>query len=313
MRGFDPLEAMKLFANAIRGNITRPLEFQYMNKEGKLGWGEAHLSVLKLANKTELIAIIREITEHKKMEEELRNQKNNLEILVEERTNKLIEAEKMATIGKVTAMVAHDLRGPLNTIKNAVYVIERHPEKSADMLRLINASIDKSTKLLEETRDKTKDVPIRKTDVDLIGTLHKAVEENMIPSNIKVSFELDDTLKIKADELKIRRVFDNIIINAVQAMPSGGNLILYAKNDGDNAVIKIQDTGGGIPDEIRDKIFKTFFTTKEKGTGLGLSYCKHVIDEHGGDLSFETKKGEGTVFTIKLPIRISLLAKILGT
>lgn len=283
-----------------------------MHKDGHMGWGEAHVSKIKVSNRTELIAIIREITSHKNLQEKLRNQNENLELLVKERTEELFESERMATIGKVTAMVAHDLRGPLNTIKNATYVIEKHPEKTVEMTKLINTSIDKSIALLEETRNKTKDVPIRKIDVDLTVTLRKSIEENVIPSNIHVNFDSDESIKIKVDELKIRRVFDNIIINAVQAMPSGGTLTLSAKNMEDNAIIKIKDTGLGIPDEISDKIFKTFFTTKEKGTGLGLSYCKRTVEDHGGELTYESKKGQGTVFIIKLPIKISILNKIMG-
>ncbi len=312
MRNFDPVKAMSLFADILRGKVTDPLEFQYMHKDGHMGWGEAHVSKIKVSNRTELIAIIREITSHKNLQEKLRNQNENLELLVKERTEELFESERMATIGKVTAMVAHDLRGPLNTIKNATYVIEKHPEKSVEMTRLINASIDKSISLLEETRNKTKDIPIRKIDADLTVTLRKSIEENVIPSNIHVNFDSDESIKIKVDELKIRRVFDNIIINAVQAMPSGGTLTLSAKNMEDNAIIKIKDTGLGIPDEISDKIFKTFFTTKEKGTGLGLSYCKRTVEEHGGELTYESKKGQGTVFIIKLPIKISILNKIMG-
>ncbi len=312
MRNFDPVKAMSLFADILRGKVTDPLEFQYMHKDGHMGWGEAHVSKIRVSNRTELIAIIREITSHKNLQEKLRNQNENLELLVKERTEELFESERMATIGKVTAMVAHDLRGPLNTIKNATYVIEKHPEKSVEMTRLINASIDKSISLLEETRNKTKDIPIRKIDADLTVTLRKSIEENVIPSNIHVNFDSDESIKIKVDELKIRRVFDNIIINAVQAMPSGGTLTLSAKNMEDNAIIKIKDTGLGIPDEISDKIFKTFFTTKEKGTGLGLSYCKRTVEEHGGELTYESKKGQGTVFIIKLPIKISILNKIMG-
>jgi two-component system sporulation sensor kinase A len=313
MRNFDPVKAMSLFTDILRGKVTDPLEFQYMHKDGHTGWGEARVSKIRVSDRTELIAIIREISSHKELQEKLRNQNDNLEHLVKERTEELFESERMATIGKVTAMVAHDLRGPLNTIKNAVYVMDKHPEKSVEMIKLINASIDKSISLLEETRNKTKEVPVRKTDANLALTLRKSIDENVIPSNIQVNLELDQSIKIKIDELKIRRVFDNLIINAVQAMPLGGVLTLSAKNVEDNAVIKIRDTGEGIPDEISDKIFKTFFTTKEKGTGLGLSYCKRTVEEHGGELTFETKKGEGTVFIIKLPIKISLLNKIMGT
>lgn len=149
---------LKTFASIVRGKVPPPTEFVYVRKDGSHGWGEAHVSLITVDGKRrELLAILSDITERKRLLEELENRSNELEIQVEERTRKLLDSERMVAAGRVAAQVGHDLRGPLNTIRNAAYVGERFPEKTEDMFKIINKAVDMSTLLLDELRTRIQD------------------------------------------------------------------------------------------------------------------------------------------------------------
>jgi len=107
--------------------------------------------------------------------------------------------------------------------------------------------------------------------------------------------------KVAVDPAKVRRVLDNLIRNALEAMPDGGVLNIEAERRGDDVIIKVSDTGAGIKDEDLPKLFKPFHTTKPKGIGLGLAYCKRTVEAHGGTITIESKEGEGATFTVTLP------------
>ncbi|MGC8936954.1 MAG: ATP-binding protein, partial [Candidatus Methanomethylicaceae archaeon] len=120
------------------------------------------------------------------------------------------------------------------------------------------------------------------------------------PSNIKVVVDVDQELSVLMDEYIIRRVIGNLVLNAVQAMPNGGTLTIGANVEGNDFVIRVSDTGPGIPKEIMDKLFTPFLTTKAKGMGLGLAVCKKLIEDHGGMISVESEPGKGTTFIIRI-------------
>ena len=131
------------------------------------------------------------------------------------------------------------------------------------------------------------------------------MEKQMRESNIQVETSFDpDIPEIMASTNQMRQVLLNLLINAKEAMPKGGTLTLRTGREDNRVLIHIQDTGVGISEEIMDKIFEAFFTTKKKvkGVGLGLSVCYGIIKDHGGDIKVESEKGKGTTFVILLPI-----------
>ncbi len=238
-----------------------------------------------------------------KAEMSLQYQNEHLELLVEERSQKLVEAERMAAAGSVAAMVGHDLRGPLQTIKNAVYLIEKDPDSVDEMRETINESVDYAANMLEELRLNVGGSPIQLREVNLGPFMRKAVDEASIPGSIETEVHVDDGLdSASIDPLKIRRVLDNLVRNAVQAMPDGGTLRISVACEGDDVLIRVRDTGTGIPEELIPDLFKAFVTTKPKGMGLGLAYCLRAVEAHGGTINIESKVGEGTTFTVRLPI-----------
>ena len=241
--------------------------------------------------------------ERRKAEMSLQYQNEHLEQLVEERSRKLVEAERMAAAGSVAAMVGHDLRGPLQTIKNAVYLMEKDPDSTDELRETINESVNYAASMLEELRLNVGDTPLQLQEVNLGALIRRAVDEASIPDSVEAEVHVDDGLgSVSMDPLKIRRVLDNLLRNAVEAMPDGGSLGVSAVCDGDVVFLRVRDTGTGISEELMPDLFKAFVTTKPQGMGLGLAYSKRAIEAHGGTISVESKASEGTTFTVRLPV-----------
>ena len=144
---------------------------------------------------------------------------------------------------------------------------------------------------------------------ELVEGILLVMEKQMKEANIKVETSFDDGIpEVMASTNQMRQVMLNIIKNAKEAMPKGGRLTVRTSREDNKVLIYIQDTGIGIPEEIRDKIYEAFFTTKSKvkGVGLGLSVCYGIIKDHGGEIKVESEEEIGTTFTISLPIVLKL-------
>jgi len=294
----------KLLNSILQGKIPPPVEFIFHHKNGTLKWGEARFNLIKVGEKREILVICREITRRKEMEEELRDYAENLEHIVKEKTEELVAAESIASAGKVAAMLGHDLRGPLQTMKSAIYLLKQRSDKPEDVLTLAENAVDRAVKMLEEIRNRTRDSPLQIVITNLKTLIKTAVEAAPKPSFIDLTCELSEELEeVYLDPMKMRRVLDNLLANALDAMPQGGRLDISAKVNDGSVLIKVSDTGVGIPEEDMLNLFKPFHTTKPKGMGLGLVYCKRAVEAHGGTITVESKVGEGTRFTIKLPHR----------
>jgi len=246
-------------------------------------------------------ATARDITDRRRHEEELREHSVRLGELVEKRTSELLDAERMAAIGKVSAMVAHDLRGPLIVINNAIALARKKPDRADDVFEMIERNAERAIDILEELRGQTRDEPLSLRVVNIGRMFRKAVKDAELPERIRVEIDVHEKLETPLDEVKLTRVLDNMIRNAIDAMPEGGVLTLGAASEGRKTVLRVSDTGAGIPENVMDKLFEPFFTTKSKGMGLGLASSKRIVEAHGGALSVESKAGVGSTFTIELP------------
>ncbi|MCX6649767.1 MAG: PAS domain S-box protein, partial [Candidatus Bathyarchaeota archaeon] len=244
-----------LFLDLIRGGSVPAAEFQWVSKDGDVGWGEGRASLIKNDNKkTEVLLSLRDITERKQMEDELRKYSQNMEYLAEQRAKLLLESEKMVIAGTIASTVAHDLRGPLNTIVNAVYLMDIKPEKSAEMRAIILKAVDNASKMLSEARSKTITPTLNLEDIDLVTFIDAIIEETPIPKHIEVKTNLSHEM-IRIDKLKMRRVIENLIRNAVEAMHGMGKLDISGGAENDQIVIKIKDSGVGIPKENLGTLF----------------------------------------------------------
>jgi signal transduction histidine kinase len=230
---------------------------------------------------------------------------------------RLKESERMATIGETSAMVGHDLRNPLQV----VYLLGSRLKKT---IGLIRGSVDDSAvKELEFIEDKLKaqtvymnkivsdlqdfsrkDIKVSYEEVDLEKLVQEVIATLTLPENIDISTDFEQAMgSVQADDGLLRRVFTNLLTNAVQAMPDGGFIIVEGSPVKEMAKVSVSDTGPGISEENRKKIFQPLFTTKAKGTGLGLAVCKRLVEAHGGEVTFSTKEGVGTTFTVLIPLK----------
>jgi signal transduction histidine kinase len=243
-----------------------------------------------------------DITEQKIREKELESYTSKLQRMVSDRTQELIEAEKMAASGSLASEIAHDLRSPLQSIRNAAYMMSKDPGKFEVGLEIIEKSVVRSLEMLEAMRSNTRkaEPKLRRTDLNQI--ILESVEELPKPGNVSVHVELDNELEAWIDGPHIRRVFDNLLLNAVEAMLDGGTITLTKQQQDNKFIIQISDTGVGISGEVLPNLFeRKFYTTKPHGLGLGLSYCNRTIESHGGKIMVDSVLGKGTVFTIELP------------
>jgi PAS domain S-box-containing protein len=263
-----------------------------------------------------LVGISRDITKIKQTEEELRRYSTQLEELVEERTKKLREVQRLAAIGETAAMVGHDLRNPLQTVAAIPYMVEQiikvmpastkgYAEKKGlpglmDMLRDQTVYMNKIVSDLQDYA--------RPVNLDLNATnLHAMVNETMyvlhVPENVEVNNEIRQDFTAFVDSYLIKRVMTNLILNAIQAMPEGGKLTITASSVDDKVSLSVQDTGVGISEENIPRLFQPLFTTKAKGQGLGLPVCKRIVEAHGGKFTVTSRVGCGSTFTVYLPLR----------
>jgi signal transduction histidine kinase len=228
---------------------------------------------------------------------------------------RLAESQRMVTIGETTAMVGHDLRNPLQAIFSTIHIAKKKLEKQSGpggdpiessaligLLETIEKESEYMNKIVSDLQNYSKPVELELKPVEMESAVKEILSTIHVPSNVKVTVNFSmSTHTHMLDPTVIRRVFTNLITNALQAMPNGGELRIEA-SDADGAhVIEIKDTGSGIPQENLQRIFDPLFTTKTKGQGLGLAVCRRLVEAQGGSITVESKLGEGTTFTVKLP------------
>jgi len=237
-------------------------------------------------------------------------------------TSQIIQTEKMAAIGEITAGVAHELKQPLNVIKIICQSIMKDIEKQRfdiesakqDLPELLN-QMNRMAQIIDHMRvfsKRTVGTSFEELSVnESIDAVFIFLGQQLLNHNVGVIKQYGiDLPKIKGDAIRIEQVFMNIITNARQAMMSAAKkdmkieIKTYLSDDKTSIVTELKDNGPGIPLEIRDKIFEAFFTTKAdgEGTGLGLSTVKKIVEEHNGKISVDSVEGEWTCFKVILPV-----------
>jgi len=254
-------------------------------------------------------------TARKWAEEELRKHREHLGELVEERTKELLDAqerlvrsEKLAMLGQLAGSISHELRNPLGVIKNAVYFLNtalEEPEPAVkETLELLDEEVATSEHIISSLLDFARPKSPTPQSVDIDDIFQEALAYITIPENIQMVNQLDKSLPaIPADPDQFVQVFGNIILNAIQAMPEGGQLVIKSEVLSPQwMAISFTDTGAGILKENLNKLFEPLFSTKAKGIGLGLAITNTLVKEHGGTIEVQSEIGKGSTFTVKLPL-----------
>ncbi|MDO8567761.1 MAG: PAS domain S-box protein [Dehalococcoidales bacterium] len=220
---------------------------------------------------------------------------------------KLIRTERLAAVGELASGVGHELRNPLNVIRNCVYLLhmtmaEKADEDVTNTLKLLDKQIDISNRIVTDLLDFTRIRPPTLAAVDLNELVKESLSWIEVPGNVAVATDLDSRSPgIIVDSEQVGRAFTNIISNAVQAISGNGELRISTGAHNGYAWAKFRDTGCGISEENMKKIFEPLFTTKPKGIGLGLAITKRLVEQNSGSIEVESQVARGTTFTIKLP------------
>jgi signal transduction histidine kinase len=202
---------------------------------------------------------------------------------------------------KLVSMVRHDLRSPLQTIQSVSYLMRRKLTGAEEYSLKLDASVEYAMRILDDLNVITGPIKLDKTIIDLNELMRDFLTNSDFASTIAIDVSYCEPLLIAVDSYKLRRVFDNFLKNAVESMPNGGTLSIKIESDEGLVTLRFKDTGQGIPEDVAEKLFTPFYTTKPNGTGLGLAICKQIIEAHGGRIQFNSALGEGTTFTIILP------------
>jgi len=236
------------------------------------------------------IGIFQDLTQLKRLEAEMK------------------QKEKMATIGELSSNIAHEIRNPLASLKSSVEMLKEDSVPKKYKMKLMDIALNEMERLDRIIKDfltySRPTEPEFKT-FDIHGLLDDIIEllknDEQNKGRVHIAKNYHGTIEVCADPQKMRQVFWNLGLNAIEAMPEGGNLIIETEDMDEKIGITFKDSGQGIKGEDIDKIFFPFFTTKEHGTGLGLAIAYRIIEEHNGKIQVERSQDGGTTFNILLP------------
>ena len=234
---------------------------------------------------------------------------------LEKSRGSLLQAEKMAMVGKLAAGMAHSIRNPFTSMKMRLFSLNRSLKLTdtqkedfdviSEEIRRIDTIVQN---FLEFSRPPKLTIQSISPSIVVDQTL-QLLKYRLKSYDVSVKIEREQTLpEIAADPLQLKEVFVNLVVNACEAMERGGSIVIREQemitpSDGRIAVLRVSDNGPGIPESIRDKVLLPFFTTKEEGTGLGLSIAVRIIAEHHGRIDIESNQGGGSTFIISLPLK----------
>jgi two-component system NtrC family sensor kinase len=297
-------EVMAKMRSPDYGGVGRLTSFPIIHrrKDGELVDGDLSAALIYDEQGSEIasVGIFKDLRERLRIERELR-----------ETQQALLQAEKLAAMGRLTSQIAHELNNPIYGIMNTLELLKTEIPPESKRRRVLDLSLSETQRLAEMLRNmlsfsKPQEEARKEINVnELIEGILLMMERQMREANVRVETHFEEDLPaVMASTNQMRQVFLNMFKNAKEAMPKGGTLTVTTEKDAGRLLIHIRDTGTGIPEEIRNKIFEAFFTTKQKvkGVGLGLSVCYGIIKDHGGEIRVESEEGKGTIFTISLPI-----------
>jgi two-component system sensor histidine kinase HydH len=218
------------------------------------------------------------------------------------------DMERHRAIGQMAAALAHDFNNILDTIAQAAAVLEVNMDRPASerkaLLDMIQNTVRRGAEMVQRIRQYLRTGQGAARPVDVCTIIHEAIDLTRPlwqKANIKVKTRLSQVPNVNANAADLRRVFTNLVINAIEAMPDGGEITLTCEPRNHEVIATVADTGMGIPQADQKKVFYAYFTTKPRGTGLGLSGAQKILLSYGGNISFHSEPGKGTTFTITLP------------
>ena len=221
---------------------------------------------------------------------------------------RLVRAERLASIGELAGQIGHDLRNPLSGIKNAVYLLNKKGNRLTDyergeILKTIDIAVEDSNRIITSLVDYSSELRLKPQQCTPKSLVQQAIAANQVPDHITIVDDTKDEPNVFLDVDLMEKVFTNLIQNAIQASPQKSIIKIKSAIESSNLIVEFRDSGTGVPDKVLPKIFSPLVTTKAKGMGMGLAICKRIVDAHGGTIAVESTVGEGTTVTVVLPIQ----------
>jgi signal transduction histidine kinase len=276
-----------------------------------------HFNKMASALKDSFAELEHRLDERKRVLQELRQYKNRLEDLVEERTaelrktqQELIKQERLAVLGHFTATVSHEIRNPLGTVRNSVYSIRdavdnNELERIARAAEIAERNIVRCDKIIEELLDFTRVNKFKPVRLDIDAWLKETLQEFDFSDELEISVDLNSGAEVEIDPENFLRAVVNVLVNAQQALENKSDpqrITVSTCVQGNRMELSTIDNGCGISPDIRDKIFEPLFSTKNFGIGFGLPTIKQIMEEHHGGIDIESEEGKGTEVILWLPL-----------
>ena len=222
-----------------------------------------------------------------------------------------MRTERLAVVGRMASVVAHEVRNPLNSIALNVDLLhemlqapDRGGARAGEVLGAVQREVDRLSEITEEYLRFGRMPKGVLAPVDAVRVVRETAEfmgEELAAADVQVESRLpDEPVRVVTDEGQLRQALVNVIRNAVEAMPGGGLLALVVRPEGERVAVEVADTGTGIPESFKARLFEPFATTKPRGTGLGLAFVQQVAQESGGDVGIESGEGRGTTVRLRL-------------
>jgi PAS domain S-box-containing protein len=294
-------------------------EYRVRRKDGIYRWWAARGIAARAPNGDPVrwIGTVTDITDRKQAEEaarkaqaelldERQHEKEHAEAELAQMRDRLVRATRLAAIGQVSASIAHDLRNPLGTVRNAAYYLGRRLPKDqpevAEYLGIINQEVAAADRIITNLLAVAGAKEPVKQHVDVGQAIREALARTGQAKAVRLRMSLaPEPFMVRADPDHLRQVFRNLVTNAAEAMGDGGEIIVEAARDADGDSIVLRDTGPGVSQEIRETVFEPLVTTKAKGIGLGLTICREILEHHGGGIELIDEGKPGAAFRIRLP------------
>lgn len=300
------------------------VEFRVFHRDGSLRWMEVSWQPMYDTDERHLgfRTSIRDITERWTLRDQFRRQADRLELIVQERTERIRELEshrrrmeKVAALGELAAGVAHEINNPLAGIRNAFELFKSgtaadHPH--FDLIELVDREIERISSIVHQMYQLYRRTPqpavefaLRDAVADVVCLLEGGARKRRIVLRLD---ESSNDGRVLLPEGEVKQILYNLIRNAVQASPTDSAVVVSLERVNDDVAVHVSDTGPGIPETILPRIFEPFFSTKpsepKTGMGLGLSVSRSLTEMMGGRISVDTKPGEGSIFTVVFPLSV---------
>ncbi len=244
---------------------------------------------------------------------DLKNKVRELEISnrqLRDARAELLQGERLSAVGQMASSIIHDFKNPMTSIlgfSELLLMPEYNQKEREEIFDTIKEEINRMVEMTNDILDFSRGtITLQKEKVilsEFIGSTLTGMERFMKQAEVRVEADNGFDGKVRIDPRRFRRVFDNLLKNAAEAMPEGGAVAIRTRAEDGKVFIEVKDTGRGIPTEIREKIFEPFVTAgKSHGTGLGMAIVKKIVEAHDGSIDFESEAGRGTTFTIAVPV-----------